>query len=116
MVAAVKKARVVNMVCHNYRRVPALALAREMIARGELGDRIFHFRAHYLQDWIVDPEFPLVWRLATGDASAGSLGDIGAHAIDLGRYLVGEFREVCATLETFIKRRPRLDDPKRTAR
>ena len=104
------------MVCHNYRRVPALALAREMIARGELGERIFHFRAHYLQDWIVDPEFPLVWRLGAGDGSSGSLGDIGAHAIDLGRYLVGEFREVCATLETFIKRRPRLDDPKRTGR
>lgn len=116
MVAAVKKARVVNMVCHNYRRVPALALAREMIARGELGERIFHFRAHYLQDWIVDPEFPLVWRLGAGDGSSGSLGDIGAHAIDLGRYLLGDFREVCATLETFIKRRPRLDDPQRTGR
>lgn len=116
MVAAVRKARVVNMVCHNYRRVPALALARQMIERGELGDRIFHFRAHYLQDWIVDPAFPLVWRLRAGDGSSGSLGDIGAHAIDLGRYLVGEFREVCATLETFIKERPREDGSKRKGR
>ncbi len=116
MVAAVRKARVVNMVCHNYRRVPALVLARQMIERGELGDRIFHFRAHYLQDWIVDPEFPLVWRLRAGDGSSGSLGDIGAHAIDLGRYLIGEFREVCATLETFIKERPREGDVKRKGR
>ncbi len=90
------KARVVNMVCHNYRRVPALALAREMIARGELGDRIYHYRARYAQDWIVDPQFPLVWRLRADAAGSGSLGDIGSHIIDLGRYLVGEFREVCA--------------------
>src|SRR6266446_6382147 len=68
MVAAAGKARVVNMVCHNYRRVPALALAREMIARGELGDRLFHYRARYAQDWIVDPAFPLVWRLQSGAA------------------------------------------------
>ena len=64
MVAAVKKARVANMVCHNYRRIPSIALAKQMIQHGEIGDRIFHFRARYAQDWIVDPEFPLVWRLA----------------------------------------------------
>jgi predicted dehydrogenase len=106
MAAAVRQARVVNMVCHNYRRVPALALAREMIARGELGDRLFHYRARYAQDWIVDPDFPLVWRLQSGAAGSGSLGDLGSHLVDLGRYLVGEFREVCATFETFIKHRP----------
>ena len=106
MVAAVKKARVVNMICHNYRRVPALALAREMIERGELGDRIFHYRARYAQDWIVDPNFPLVWRLRSGVAGSGSLGDLGSHIIDLARYLVGEFREVCAMTQTFIKERP----------
>lgn len=109
MVAAVRKARVVNMVCHNYRRVPALALAQTMIAGGELGDRIFHFRARYAQDWIVDPEFPLVWRLQAGAAGSGALGDLGSHIVDLGRYLVGEFREVCATVETFIKQRPLPD-------
>ena len=63
MARAVKKARVVNMVCHNYRRIPAVMLAKHMIERGDLGDRLFHFRARYAQDWIVDPKFPLVWRL-----------------------------------------------------
>ncbi len=116
MAAAVRKAGVVNMVCHNYRRVPALALAREMIERGELGDRLYHFRARYAQDWIADPDFPLVWRLRSGEAGSGSLGDIGSHIIDLGRYLVGEFREVCATLETFVKERPREEDPAREGR
>lgn len=106
MVAAVKKARVTNMVCHNYRRVPAIALARQMIENGELGDRIFHFRARYAQDWIVDPNFPLVWRLQSGVAGSGALGDIFSHIVDLARYLVGEFKEVSATTETFVKERP----------
>ena len=106
MAAAVRKARVVNMVCHNYRRVPALALAREMITRGELGDRLYHYRARYAQDWIADPQFPLVWRLRAEAAGSGSLGDIGSHIIDLARYPVGEFREVCAMTETFVKQRP----------
>jgi predicted dehydrogenase len=106
MVTAVKKARVVNMVCHNYRRIPAIALAKEMIERGEIGNRIFHFRARYAQDWIVDPSFPLVWRLRSGPAGSGALGDIFSHIVDLARYLVGEFREVCASEETFVKKRP----------
>ena len=102
---AVKKARVTNMVCHNYRRIPAIALAKQMIERGELGE-VFHFRARYAQDWIVDPKFPLAWRLRNDAAGSGALGDIGSHIIDLARYLVGEFREVCATMETFVKQRP----------
>ena len=106
MLAAVKKARVVNMVCHNYRRIPAIALARQMIERGELGDRVLHFRARYAQDWIADPKFPLVWRLQSNAAGSGALGDIFSHIVDMGRYLVGEFREVCATAETFVKQRP----------
>ena len=106
MVAAVKKAHVVNMICHNYRRVPAIVLARQMIERGELGDRIFHFRARYAQDWIVDPEFPLVWRLQSDKAGSGALGDIFSHIVDLARYLVGGFKEVCAMEETFVKKRP----------
>jgi predicted dehydrogenase len=105
MLQAVQKAKVVNMVCHNYRRIPAIAQAHKMIANGDLG-RIYHFRARYLQDWITDPEFPLVWRLQSKIAGSGTHGDINAHIIDLGRYLVGEFAEVCGHLETFIKERP----------
>ncbi len=106
MLAAARKARIVHMVCHNYRRIPAIALAKQMIERGELGDRIYHYRARYAQDWIADPEFPLVWRLQSKIAGSGAHGDINAHIIDLGRYLLGEFREVCATAETFVKERP----------
>ena len=106
MMRAVKKARVVNMVCHNYRRVPAIALAKQMMERGDLGKRIFHFRARYAQDWIVDPNFPLVWRLQSGVAGSGALGDIFSHIVDLARYLVGEFSEVCGMTETFVKQRP----------
>jgi len=106
MTDAVAEAGVVNMVCHNYRRVPAVALAHEMIRRGELGDRTYHFRARYAQDWIADPNFPLVWRLRAEEAGSGSLGDIGSHLIDLGRYLIREFAEVCALEETFVRQRP----------
>ena len=106
MVAAVEKAGVVNMVCHNYRRIPAIALAKRMIADGALGDRIYHFRARYAQDWIADPKFPMVWRLRSEIAGSGTHGDIDAHIIDLGRYLVGDLAEVCGLMETFIKERP----------
>jgi predicted dehydrogenase len=106
MSAAVKRARVTNMVCHNYRRIPAIALAKEMIDRGEIGDRVFHCRARYAQDWIVDPKFPLVWRLQSSSAGSGALGDIFSHIVDLSRYLVGELATVCATVETFVKQRP----------
>src|SRR5439155_27125983 len=112
MVRAVKKARVVNMVCHNYRRIPAIVLAKQMIERGEIGDRIFHFRARYAQDWIVDPKFPLVWRLQSNAAGSGALGDIFSHIVDLARYLIGEFREVCGVMETFVKQR-RLEKNRR---
>jgi predicted dehydrogenase len=105
MLAAVRKARVTNMVCHNYRRIPAIALAKRMIERGELGT-LYHYRARYLQDWIVDPKFPLVWRLQKNLSGSGTHGDIHAHIIDLARYLVGEFSEVSGMLHTFIKRRP----------
>ncbi len=110
MVAAVQKAGVVNMVCHNYRRIPAIALAKSMIEQGVLGDRIYHYRARYAQDWIADPEFPLVWRLQSEIAGLGALGCIGSHIIDLGRYLVGELREVSGLMETFIDERPLLEE------
>jgi predicted dehydrogenase len=108
MLEAVKKAKVVNMVCHNYRRIPAIAQAKKMIEEGAIGD-IFHYHARYAQDWIVDPEFPLVWRLQKGVSGSGAHGDINAHIIDLGRYLVGEFKEICGLLNTFIKERPLQD-------
>jgi predicted dehydrogenase len=109
MLDAVKKAKVVHMVCHNYRRIPAIAAAKKMIEEGALGT-IFHYRARYAQDWIVDPEFPLVWRLQKGISGSGAHGDINAHIIDLARYLVGEFKEVCGLMHTFIKERPIMEE------
>lgn len=106
MVEAVSSAKVVNMVCHNYRRIPAIALAKQMIEDGSLGDTIYHYRARYAQDWLTNPEHPLSWRLQAKHAGSGALGDIHSHIIDLGRYLIGELKEVCATMQTFIKERP----------
>ncbi|MCC7519331.1 MAG: Gfo/Idh/MocA family oxidoreductase [Verrucomicrobiae bacterium] len=105
MVEAAKKARVTTMVCHNYRRIPAIAQAKKMIAAGDLG-AIRHYRARYLQDWIADPNFPIVWRLRGKIAGSGTHGDIHAHIIDLARFLVGEFAEVSGLLHTFVKERP----------
>jgi predicted dehydrogenase len=105
MLAAVKKAGVVHMICHNYRFSPAVQFAKKLIADGRLG-RIYHIRAQYLQDWIMDPSFPLVWRLKKEVTGSGAHGDIAAHIIDLARFLVGEFKEVVGTMETFIKERP----------
>ncbi|MFL6594836.1 MAG: Gfo/Idh/MocA family protein [Chthoniobacterales bacterium] len=116
MLAAARKARVVHMVCHNYRRIPAIALAKQMIERGELGDRIYHYRARYAQDWLTDPKFPLVWRLQSHIAGSGTHGDINAHLIDLGRYLVGEFAEVSGVMETFVRQRPLHPGARKTGR
>jgi predicted dehydrogenase len=115
MLAAVEKAAVVHMVCHNYRRAPAVMLARKMIDEGQLG-RIYHYRGTYLQDWIVDPKLPLLWRFQKSKAGSGALGDIASHSIDLARFLVGEITELAAGLETFIKERPLLDNPRRKGR
>jgi predicted dehydrogenase len=94
------------MAAFNYRRVPALALAREMVAEGRLGT-IRHVRAQYLQDWIVDPEFPLVWRLDADKAGSGALGDIGAHIVDAAQFVAGDLLTgVSALLDTFVKERP----------
>ncbi len=108
MVAAVEKAGVVNFVNFNYRRVPAIAFARQLIDQGFVGE-IRHWRAVYLQDWIVDPQFPLVWRLQKELTGSGALGDIGAHIIDLARMLVGDIASVNGLLTTFIKERPILE-------
>ncbi|MFF3598123.1 Gfo/Idh/MocA family protein [Kitasatospora indigofera] len=102
--AAVRGVR--SMVGFNYRRTPALALARRMVAEGRLG-ALRHVRAQYLQDWIVDPEFPLVWRLRREQAGSGALGDLGAHIVDLAQYLAGErLTGVSAVTETFVRERP----------
>jgi predicted dehydrogenase len=113
MLAAVRNHDVVNMVCHNYRRAPAVTLAKKLIDAGEIGD-IRHYRGTYLQDWIVDPAFPLVWRLRKERAGSGALGDIASHSIDLARYLVGEITQTAAMLETFIRERPLPDDTSRS--
>jgi predicted dehydrogenase len=112
MVTAVQKHGVINMVCHNYRRAPAVTLAKQLIEAGELGE-IRHYRGTYLQDWIIDPEFPLVWRLRKEKAGSGALGDIASHSIDLARYLVGEITQTSAMLETFVRERPLPDEPTR---
>lgn len=94
------------MVGFNYRRVPATALARRMVAEGRLGT-LRHVRVTYLQDWLVDPEFPLTWRLRRESAGSGSLGDLGAHIVDLAQYLAGErLAGVSALTETFVRERP----------
>jgi predicted dehydrogenase len=110
MLGAVEANGVIHMICHNYRRAPAVALAKRLIDEGRIG-RIHHFRGTYLQDWIVDPNFPRVWRLERSKAGSGALGDIASHSIDLARYLVGEITEVSGLLETFVKERPLPDDP-----
>ncbi|WP_028659401.1 Gfo/Idh/MocA family protein [Nocardioides insulae] len=94
------------MVGFTYRRVPAIGLARRMIAEGRIGE-IRHVRAQYLQDWLVDPEAPLSWRLDKKLAGSGALGDIGAHVVDLTQHLVGDtIAEVTGTLSTFVTERP----------
>ncbi|MEU3460623.1 Gfo/Idh/MocA family oxidoreductase [Streptomyces sp. NPDC006733] len=109
MAAAAERAAargVRSMVGFNYRRVPAIALARRLVADGRLG-RIRHIRAQYLQDWITDPRFPLVWRLQKERAGSGALGDIGAHIIDLAQFVGGSpVTGVSAVTETFVKERP----------
>ncbi|MGI8908616.1 MAG: Gfo/Idh/MocA family protein [Candidatus Sumerlaeaceae bacterium] len=105
MANAVNAAGVQNTVMFNYRRIPAMSYARDLIRAGEIGE-IRHFRAFYLQDWISDPDFPMVWRLDKKQAGSGTLGDIGSHIIDMGRFLVGEIDEVVGTLKTFVKERP----------
>lgn len=105
MLAAVQASGKPHAIFHNYRKAPAAALAKKMISEGRLGT-IYHMRATYLQDWIADPNFPLVWRLQKDKAGSGAHGDINAHIIDMGRFLLGEFNEVCGMLHTFVKKRP----------
>lgn len=96
---------VTHQVGFNYRFAPAIRLAKKLIDEGKLGT-IYHFRGLYLQDWIVDPDFPLVWRLDKRVCGSGANGDLNAHTIDLARYLVGEIDKVTGMNKTFIKNRP----------
>jgi predicted dehydrogenase len=108
MVAAVRKAGVPNMVWYNYRRCPAVVLAKQLIDEGRLG-RIFHYRANFLQDWTISPELPqggaALWRLDAKAAGSGVTGDLLAHCIDTALWLNGGIADVNAMTETFIKER-----------
>ncbi len=108
MIAAVEKAGVANMVWYNYRRIPAVTLAKRLIDEGRLG-KIFHYRAKFLQDWTISPDLPQggagLWRLDAAAAGSGVSGDLLAHCIDTAVWLNGKMTEVCAQTETFIKER-----------
>jgi predicted dehydrogenase len=108
MVKAVERASVPNMVWYNYRRVPAVTLARQLIDEGRLG-RIFHYRAKFLQDWTINPELPQggagLWRLDIKAAGSGVTGDLLAHCIDTAMWLNGSIDKVTAMTETFVKER-----------
>lgn len=108
MLDAVRAAGVKHFLMHNYRRAPAVSLAKRFVEDGRLG-KIFHFRARYLQDWAMSEDLPRLWRFDKDSSGSGALGDLGAHIIDLGRYLCGEISDVSAITETFIKQRPALD-------
>ncbi len=105
MLLAARKAGTINMVNFNYRRVPAVQFAKKLIDEGRLGT-IRHWRAVYLQDWLVNETVPLAWRLKKEFAGSGALGDIGAHILDLSQFLVAPVTSVVGTLDTFIKQRP----------
>ncbi|GAG45477.1 unnamed protein product, partial [marine sediment metagenome] len=106
MLDAVQKANVKHMVAFNYRFLPAIRQAKNLIDSGALG-QIYHYRAQYLQEWIM-PHYntPRIWRLDKEIAGSGALGDLGAHIIDLGRFLIGEMKSVSAVTRTFIQERP----------
>ncbi|MUU70962.1 Gfo/Idh/MocA family protein [Pseudarthrobacter sp. GA104] len=114
MTAAAQAARargVQSMVGFNYRRVPALALAKELIAEGRIGT-VRHVRAAYLQDWLADDQAPMTWRLKKETAGSGALGDIASHAIDQVLFLLGDrVTEVTGRLHTFVNRRPGTSGP-----
>ncbi|MCL6547505.1 MAG: Gfo/Idh/MocA family oxidoreductase [Alicyclobacillus sp.] len=105
MLEAVEKAGVTHMVAFNYRRTPAVVLAKKFIDEGRIG-KILSFRGTYLQDWSADPDSPLSWRFQKKVAGSGALGDIAAHVIDMARYLVGDFESVNAMVKTWIPERP----------
>jgi len=105
MAKEAKKAGVVTYLNHNYRRVPAVAYAKQLVEDGRLGT-IFHWQGAYFQDWIMDPDFPLTWHLQSKYAGGGPLFDLSSHAYDLARFIIGNAQAVTAVNKTFVKERP----------
>ena len=105
MLDAAEENGITHMVAFNYRRVPALVLAKQLIEQGKIG-KVYHFNAVYYQDWLVDPQFPFVWRHDAKIAGSGAHGDMNAHIVDMARFLVGDFASVSGAQEIFVKERP----------
>jgi len=105
MLKAAEKAGIKHFLNHNYRRCPAVRLARRLIDEGRIG-RVFHWRGAYQQDWIVDPSFPLTWHLQKETAGTGPHGDLNSHSVDLAHYLIGDIKSVSCLMTTFVKERP----------
>uniref|UniRef100_UPI00404747FA Gfo/Idh/MocA family protein n=1 Tax=Algoriphagus sp. TaxID=1872435 RepID=UPI00404747FA len=118
MLEAVEKAGVKNTVWYNYRRVPAVTLAKNIVASGKLG-KIFHYRANFLQDWTINPDLPQggdgTWRLDVESAGSGVTGDLLAHCIDTAMWINGGIKDVSAMTETFVKERVHSDTGKKQA-
>ncbi len=108
MAAAARASKRVNTVWFNYRRVPAIAFARQLIDEGRIG-RVYHFRGLYLQDWTMDPSVPLLWRMDKDIAGSGVTGDLLSHIVDTSNYLVGDIVSVAGTASTFVAERERLE-------
>ncbi|MFD1588374.1 Gfo/Idh/MocA family protein [Halorientalis brevis] len=108
MVEAATESDAIAGIAFNYRFLPAIRMAKAVVESGEIGD-VRQFRGRYLQDWLVDPDAPWSWRLDEDLAGSGALGDLGAHTIDLARYLVGDVERVSGQLRTFVEERPEPD-------
>lgn len=100
-----QKSGKIHMICHNYRFAPAVQMAKRLIESGQLGE-IYHYRANYLQDWLMSPQYPMSWRLNKSISGSGAHGDLMSHSIDLARFLIGEIVEVSGLMKTFITKRP----------
>jgi len=111
MAAAARRSGKTNTVWFNYRRVPAIAFARQLIEEGRIG-KVYHFRALYLQDWTMDPSVPLVWRMDKDVAGSGVTGDLHSHIVDLSNYLAGDIESVAGTSRIFVNERERPEGGK----
>jgi predicted dehydrogenase len=114
MADAAAESDAVAAIAFNYRFLPAIQKAKALVEAGDIGE-VRQFRGRYLQDWLVDPEAPWSWRLDAELAGSGALGDLGAHTIDLARYLVGDVDRVSGDLQTFVDERPTSDGEERRA-